>query len=62
MLLIEPLARLITLFRMSLAKFYLNSQGMSDSFYQITKSNELDLKNKGPKHTHVGQPCFGIFA
>ena len=33
---------------------------MSQSFYHITDSSEL--KNNGPKYTHVGQPCFGIFA
>ena len=35
---------------------------LADSFYHITKSSELKLQNKGPKHTHVGQPCFEIFA
>ena len=32
---------------------------MLDTFCRITESSELQ-KNKGPKHTHVGQPCFGI--
>ena len=31
-------------------KILSNSQNMSDSFYHITKSSEL---NKGPKHTHL---------
>ena len=35
-----------------LIKFYLNSQRMSDSFYHITESCELN-KKKGPKHTHL---------
>ena len=26
---------------------------MSDSFHHITESSELDLKKKGPKHTHL---------
>ena len=26
---------------------------MSDSFYHMTESSELNLKNKGPKHTHL---------
>ena len=38
MLLSKPLASLITFFRTSLIKFYLNSQRMSDSFYHITES------------------------
>ena len=42
MLLSEPLANLITFFRMSLIKFYQNSQQMSDSFYRITESSELN--------------------
>ena len=42
MLLSEHLASLI-FFRI---KFYPNSQRMSDSFYQITESSELNLKNK----------------
>ena len=49
MLLSEPLASLITFFRTSLIKFYLNSQRMSDSFYHITELSELNLKNRGPK-------------
>ena len=45
MLLSESLASLI--------KFYHNNQRMSDSFYHITESSELDRKkNKAPKHTH----------
>ena len=48
MLLSEPLASLITFFRTSLIKFYLNSQRMSDSFYHVAESSELDLK-KGSK-------------
>ena len=42
MLLSEPLASFITFFRMSLIKFYLNSQQMSDSFDHITESRELN--------------------
>ena len=34
-------------------KNYLNSQRMSDSFYHLTESNELNWKNKGPKHTYL---------
>ena len=49
MLLMEPLASLITFFRTSLIKFYLNSQQMSDSFYHITEFSELDEKKKGSK-------------
>ena len=26
---------------------------MPDSFYHVTESNELNLKNKGNKHTHL---------
>ena len=48
MLLSEPLASLITFFRTSLIKFYHNIQRMSDSFYHITESSELDKKNKIP--------------
>ena len=44
MLLSEPLASLITFFKTSLIKFDLNSQRMSDSFYHITESSELNLK------------------
>ena len=32
---------------------------MSDSVYHITQSSKV--RNDGPKHTHIGQPCFGIF-
>ena len=53
MLLSEPLASLITFFRTSSMKFYLNSQRMSDSFYHITEFSEPYDKNKGPKHTHL---------
>ena len=35
---------------------------MSDPFYHITESSELNEKSNNPKYTHVGQPCFGIFA
>ena len=43
MLLSEPLvARLITFSKTGLMKFYLKSQRMSDSFYHITVSRELD--------------------
>ena len=58
----EPLASLITFFRMSLMKFYLNSQRMSDSIYHITESSELyKKKNKctNTKHTHPA--IFWIF-
>ena len=34
-------------------KLYLNSQRMSDSFYNITESSELNKKNKVPKHYHL---------
>ena len=51
MLLSEPLASLITFFRTSLIKFYINSQRMSGSFYHIPEL--IKLKNKGPKHTHL---------
>ena len=59
MLLSEPLASLITFFRMSLIKFYLYSQQMSDSFYHINASSKLNLKNKGPKNIHF--PMFWNF-
>ena len=39
---------------------YLNCQRMPDSFYHITESSELNLKNKGPKHTDSAM--FGSFA
>ena len=55
MLLSGPLESLITFFRTSLIKFYHKSQRMSDSFYHITEPSEIELKNKGPKHTHF--PC-----
>ena len=38
---------LITFFRTSFIKFYLNSQQMSDSFYQ-----GIIVKKRVPKHTH----------
>ena len=41
MLLNEPLRELNNIFQDELIIFYLNSQRMSDSFYHITKSNEL---------------------
>ena len=62
MLLSEPMVSLIRFFGMSLIKLHRNSQRMSDSFYYITEYSELKLKDEGPKHTHVGQPCLGIFA
>ena len=43
-LLSEPLAGLVTFFRTSLIQFYLNTQRMSDSFYQITELNKLKRK------------------
>ena len=49
MLLSEPLASLITFFKTSLITFYLNSQRMSDSFYHITESSELNKKKKKKK-------------
>ena len=49
MLLSEPLTSLITFFRTSLIKFNLNSQRMSDSFYNWIK--RIKLKNKGTKHS-----------
>ena len=49
----------LTFCRTSLIKSSHNSQQMLDSFCHITESSGLQ-KNKGPKHTHVGQPCFGI--
>ena len=56
----EPLASLITFFRTSLIKFYLNSQRMSDSFCHITELSELNRKT-GVQNI-LGWPCFGIFA
>ena len=44
MLLSEPLASLITFFRTSLITFYHNSQRMSDSFFHITESSEINEK------------------
>ena len=47
-------------------KFYSNSQRISDSFYDITESSELNKKIKGPTYVnlfgHVGQPCLKTFA
>ena len=63
MLLREPLASLITVFRTSLIKFYLNCQRMLDSFYHITEFKRIKLKNKGPKHTHLAMFwnfCVGL--
>ena len=42
MLLSEPVASLITFFRTSLIKFYHNGRQMSDSFFHITESSQLD--------------------
>ena len=58
----EPLASLITFFRTSLIKFYHNSQRMSVSFLSHNSVQRIKSENNGPKHTNVGQPCFGIFA
>ena len=49
----------------SIIKFYLNSQQISDSFYHITESNELNKKkkNEGPKHTNLdmfSNFCVGL--
>ena len=60
MLLSEPLASLKTFFKMSLIKFYHKSQRMSDSFYHITESSELNWKIR--VQNIVIWPCFGIFA
>ena len=50
----EPLASLITFFRMSLMKFYHNIQWMSDSFYHMDESCQIKkMKNKDPKETHL---------
>ena len=59
MLLSEPLASLITFFRTSFIKFYLNSQRISDSFYHITELSELNWKIK--VQDILIWPCFGIF-
>ena len=56
MLLSEPLASLITFFRTSLIKLYLNSQQISDSFYHILSYIILitiKLEINAPKHTHL---------
>ena len=59
MLLSEPFASLITVFRTSLIKFYLNCQRMLDSFYHIhvTEFKRIKLKNKGPKHFRLAMFC-----
>ena len=54
MLLSEPLASLITFFRTSLIKFYLNSEQMSDSFYHMTELSELNRKKYGSKTCSFG--------
>ena len=60
MLLSEPLVRLITFSRTSFIKYYLNSHRMSDFFYHITESSEL---NKGIKVQNIFiWPCLWIFA
>ena len=42
----------MTFFRMSLIRFFLNSQWMLDSFYHITETSELNLKkNERRNHT-----------
>ena len=46
MLLREPFASLITSFRTGLIKFYHNSQRMSDFFYHITETTELNKEIK----------------
>ena len=62
MLLSKPLASLITFFRMSLIKFYHDSQRMSDSVYRMTECFELNNK-EGLKYTaKCGQPCVSNFA
>ena len=53
MLLSEPLGSLLTFFRTSLIKFYLNSQPMSDSFYYITESSDLKEKKISSKNTLI---------
>ena len=50
MLLSEPLASLITFFKFN--KMLAQQSTKSDSFYYVTESSELNLKNKVPKHTH----------
>ena len=62
MVLGEPLASLITFFRKRLIKLHLNSQQMSDFFYHMTESCELNLKKKrSKKQKKIIRPCFGIF-
>ena len=61
MLLSEPLASLMTFFRTSLIKYFNKGQRMSDSFYHITESRELDLKKKGPKHSSCRSAMFWNF-
>ena len=59
----EPLASLITFFRMSLMKFHLSSQRMSDSIYHITESSELYKKKKISVQIQniLIRPYFGFF-
>ena len=59
MLLSEPFDELYYFFKMSLIKFYLNSQRMSDSFYHITELSELNWKI-GVQNIFIW-PCFAIF-
>ena len=44
MLISQPLTSLIMFFRTSLIKFYRNSQRMTDYFYHIIESSELNEK------------------
>ena len=60
MLLSEPLASLITFFMTSLIKFHRNSQQISDSFYHITESSDLEKTVKTYSFGNVGQPCLGL--
>ena len=64
MLFREPLESLIMLFRTSLIKILSQRSRMSDSFYHITESSELNKKYGSNSYSfdHVGQSCFGIFA
>ena len=55
MLLSEPFDELNYFFKMSLIKFYLNSQRMSDSFYHIT---ELTLYHTIPTFYDPGKEAF----
>ena len=60
MLLSEPLAGLITFFQDEFnKKNYHNSQRMSDSFYDITESSELNKEKKKKKVQKIPiRPCF----